>query len=922
MGTRVCSGELGALLERGARVTRLSRFYWAAREHIRTVFLRRRAEAEMAAELRFHLEMEAEKIASAEGVSREEARRRAGVAFGGVERFKEEVRDARGLDSLAGTRLDFILGLRMLVKHPALTIIGGLGIAVGIAVSVGFFTFLRANSNPALPLAEGERIVALENRDVEVNNEDRRVVHDFLAWRDELRSVKELAAFRTVDRNLRIGDALAEPVKVAEMTGMAFRVTRVSPLLGRYLVPDDERVGTPLAMVIGYHVWQRRFAGDRAVVGREVRLDGRVYTIVGVMPNDFTFPLSHELWTPFRPDPNAYGQREGPGIYVFGRLAAGVTMAQAQAELDAIGRRASAQFPKTHAKLRPMVMPYVHSLTDIQGITSLQIVTMQATMGMLLVVVALNVAVLIYARTAMRQGEIAVRTALGASRRRIVVQLFIEALVLSLVSAAVGLAISRIGVRLGNSLYENEFGKPFWADYSLQPSIVLFTIAIAVVSAAIIGVLPALQATGKRLQQDIRQMGGSTGIRLGKTWTVMIVAQVAIAVAALPAAANMGLDQLRASSTLPTYPPEEFLVATLGMEFTDSTADPVARAGQFDRWVTDLLLRLDADPEVVNATYTAWLPGRGSFVEVEGVPAPVTSPVGHLVRSLGTGPRYSDAFGVRILAGRGFQSADADTASTAVIVSESFVRTALGGANALGRRLRFVVGPGQVVADTAKPGRWFEIVGVATDLQVNRIDPTLVRPVLWYAVAPSQAHLASRVEVNVRLRTPTSPADFAPRLRAIAANVDPALRLGRTYSMVEFEKEDQLALRLVGLGVGLVIVSVFLLSAAGVYALTSFTVTRRRREIGIRTALGAHPRQVLLGIFAQVARQIGVGLALGIVAAVAVEVSSGGDLMGGHGRYLLPVFGTLMAVVALVGALGPARRGLRIAPTEALRSES
>jgi predicted permease len=844
------------------------------------------------------------------------------VAFGGVERFKEDVRDARGLDWLTGTRLDFVLGLRMLIKHPVLTIVGGLGIAVGIAVSVGFFTFFRANANPELPLDEGDRIVALENRDVVLNNEDRRVVHDFLAWRTEIRSVKELAAFRTVDRNLRVGDALAEPAKVAEMTAAGFRVARVAPLLGRYLVDDDERIGAPLVMVIGYNVWQRRFAGDRAILGREVRLDGRVYTIVGVMPKEFTFPLSHELWTPFRPNPNAYGQRQGPWIYVFGRLADGVTMNQAQAELDQMGRRASAEFPKTHATLRPMVMPYVHSLTDIQGITTLQIVTMQLMVSLLLVVVALNVAVLIYARTALRQGEIAVRTALGASRRRVVVQLFIEALVLSLASAAVGLGISRVGVRLGDSIYENSFGKPFWANYNLQPSAVLFTIATAVLTAAIVGVLPALQATGKRLQHDIRQMGGGTGIRLGKTWTALIVAQVAIAVAALPAAANMALDQIRTSATRPTFPPEEFLVAGLGMEFTDSTADPRTKAAQLDVWVADLLRRIEAQPEIVHATFAATLPGRGAFVDVEGVPAPAGSPIGHRVRSGGTGPGYFDTFGSRILAGRGFQPADADTASTAVIVSEAFVRQVLGGGNALGRRLRFAAERDAAGADTVRPGRWFEIIGVTADLEANPLDGALVRPAVWYAMAPSQAHLAQWVDVELRLRRPTTAADFVPKLRQIAAAVDPDLRLGRTYSMVEFERESQLALRLVGLGVGLVIVSVFLLSAAGVYALTSFTVTRRRREIGIRTALGADPRQVLLGVFAGVARQVGLGLALGIAAAVAIEMGSGGELMGGRGRLLLPTFGALMAIVALVGALGPARRGLRIAPTEALRSDA
>ena len=257
-----------------------------------------------------------------------------------------------------------------------------------------------------------------------------------------------------------------------------------------------------------------------------------------------------------------------------------------------------------------------------------------------------------------------------------------------------------------------------------------------------------------------------------------------------------------------------------------------------------------------------------------------------------------------------------------MIVSESFVRQVLGGSNALGRRLRYAPEQGPAAADTAKPGRWFEIVGVSADLQVNQLDPTLVRPAVWYAVAPNQAHLGQWVEINLRLRKPTSAADFVPKLRRVAANIDPALRLGRTYSMAEFEKQERLAVRLVGLAVGLVIVSVFLLSAAGVYALTSFTVTRRRREIGIRTALGAHPRQVLLGVFGGVARQVAIGLTLGVAAALVIEVSSGGELMGGRGRYLLPVFGTLMAVVALGGALGPARRGLRIAPTEALRSDA
>jgi len=899
-------------------VSRVSKWYWAARERLRTVFFRNRAETEMDEELRFHLEMEAEKLVRAEGLPPLEARRRAGIAFGGVERFKEDVREARGLDWLATTRLDFVLGLRMLAKYPALTLVGGLGMAVGIAVSVGFFAFVGMHINATLPLDEGDRIVALENRDVEINNEERRSIHDFVAWRRELRSVEQLGAFRNVGRNLVTGNGLPEPVVVAEMTAAGFRVARVAPLLGRYLVEEDERSSAPAVLVIGYDVWQRRFNADSNIVGREVRFGRTIHTIVGVMPKGFEFPQNHQYWVPLRVDPTAYARRKGPGIFIFGRLTPGVTMEEAQAELAAIGRRTASAFPETHAQIRPMVMPYVHSLTDVQGISQWQVISMQFMMTIVLIVVALNVAVLVYARTAMRQGEIAVRTALGASRRRIVAQLFVEALVLAMLAAALGLAIAHVGIRLGNRILEMEMGTPFWARYGLRLETVLFTIGVAVLAAVIVGVLPALQATGRRVQADLRQLGGGTGLRLGKTWTTLIVAQVAIAAAALPMAVNEGWNQIRHDMTRPTYAMEEYLAGAVrpesAMELTLG-ADSLAPRSRFGLGMTELLRRLESEPEVVGASYEANLPDRSGPVEVEGVPAPLDSPSGHRVISQGVGPRYLELYEARIVAGRGFGPADMDTASTSVIVNQAFVRQVAGGGNALGRRVRYAPSGADTVGVSER--RWYEIVGVVENLETNEMDPTLVRPRLYYPVGASQA---AEVWLTVRVRAPAAPADFAPRLRALAMSVDPDLRLGMTYSADYFERQSQLAVRLVALILGLILLSVFLLSAAGVYALTSVTVTRRRREIGIRSALGAHPRQVLLGVFGGVARQIGLGLAVGLVAAALIVVGTG-ETMGGRARVLIPAFGVVMSVVALLGALGPARRGLKIQPTEALRSE-
>lgn len=829
--------------------------------------------------------------------------------------------------------LDFKLGLRMLFKYPALTLVGGLGLAVSIAVSVGFFAFLSTHVYPTLPLEEGERIVALENRDATtIVGEERRSLHDFVTWREELRSVEDLGAFRTVGRTLITGEGSPEPVQVAEMTAAGFKVARTPPLLGRYLLDDDEREGAPPVVVIGHDVWQNRFAGDPGIVGREVRLGRTPHTVVGVMPAGFAFPMSHEFWTPLRADPSAFERREGPAIFIFGRLAPGASMQQAQAELDAIGRRTAAEFPETHAQLRPMVMPYTYSLTDIQGTTTWMVVQMQLMMSLLLVVVALNVAVLVYARTAVRQGEITVRTALGASRRRVVGQLFAEALVLSLAAAVLGLALAQVGVGLGNRILEQETtGVPFWTDYSLRPATVLFTVAIAVFAAVIVGVLPALQATGQRLQSDLRQLGGGTGMRLGKTWTLLIVAQVAIAVAALPAAVNLGWNEIQGATSRPTFPAEEFLVTWLGEEEGPLTGgangdDPSEASGRFGARLTEVMRRLEAEPEVAGVTFRANLPGRSGPLEVEGVPAPTESPAGHPVSSSGAAPGMLDLFDARLLAGRGFEPGDLGAEASAVLVNRAFVRQVLGGGEALGRRVRYGAhiadedaSPAQQQAEgDAAPERWFEIVGVVEDLQANPMDPELVPPQLFYPVAPEQVQQAS---LAIRLRG-SDPAAFAPKLRAITAAVDPSLSLGPVRSLADSDRQDQLAVRLVALVIGLVLLSVFLLSAGGIYALTSFTVTRRRKEIGIRTALGAQPRQVLWSVFSRAALQVGVGVVVGIAAAVLIDALTGGELMGGRAGILLPAFGGIMALVALLAALGPARRGLRIEPTEALRADA
>ena len=814
--------------------------------------------------------------------------------------------------------LDVKLGLRMTIKHPVLSLVGGLGIAVGIAVSVAFFSFTGTYIYPKLPLDEGDRVVALENRDIAINDEERRSVHDFFAWREQLRSVRDLTAFRTVQRNLITGDGAPEPVQVAEMTAAGFRLARVPALLGRHLTDDDERDGAPPVLVIGYHIWQNRFAADPNIIAREVRLGGVPHTVIGVMPEGFAFPESHRYWTAFRVRPSAYERREGPAIFIAGRLAPGVTMATAQGELSAIGRRASAAFPETHEQLRPMVMPYTHTLSGVHGITLWEVLSMNLMMGIVLAVVVLNVAVLVYARTAARHGEIATRHALGASRGRIVAQLFAEALVLSLAAAALGMGLARIGVELTDRIMalEMDYGTPFWIDYSVRPSTVLFAVALAVLTAVVTGVLPALQATRRNVQADLRQIGQG-GARLGRTWTTLIVAQVAIAVIGLPAATNIGWSGMRGAFTQRIYPAEEFLRATVVPETPAAEAEGATGEPNvlFAVRLTELMGRLRARPDVAGLTFNSSTAGHSGPILVEGERPPIDSPGGHGVGAMGVYPGYDAVFGARVLRGRPLDLRDLGEASRVVMVSESFVRDVLGGGEAVGRRIRHV--SQRELAGEDVPVEWNTIVGVVQDLVVNRVAPDVIGPVLYYPVRPSNIAAASLI---LRLRG-TTPGDFSPVLRQIAADVDPSLRVAGIRSMADADQQLQLGARLAGLAVGLVLLIGLLLSAAGIYAMMSFTITQRRREIGIRSALGGQPRQVVLAVFSRAASQIGIGLGVGVAAAVGIEQLTDGGLVGGRGAVLLPAIAVIMAVVGLLAALGPARRGLRIEPTEALRAE-
>ncbi|MGH7501349.1 MAG: ABC transporter permease [Longimicrobiales bacterium] len=378
--------------------------------------------------------------------------------------------------------LDFKLGFRMLAKYPGLTLVGGLAMSFAIWVGAGAFEFVRQVIHPALPLDDGDRIVGIWLWHTVASGVEEQALYDFVTWREELESITDLGAFRTLERNLIIEGGGAEPVEVAEISASAFSLARVPPLLGRTLVESDEQVGARAVVVIGHDLWQTRFAGDPDVVGQTVRLGTTESTVVGVMPEAFAFPVSHSLWAPLRV--NDYGRRIGPAVEIFGRLAPGVTLDRAQAELTTLGLRAAAAFPDTHEHLRPQVMPYAQSIVTVSVGESLWLMSINLLLVMLLVG---NVALLMFARAATREGEIVVRTALGASRMRIIAQLFVEALVLGGVAAIVGTAAAGFGLRWAMSMVEAEIGGgfPFWFDGDLSSATVIYAGVLTLLGAVI-----------------------------------------------------------------------------------------------------------------------------------------------------------------------------------------------------------------------------------------------------------------------------------------------------------------------------------------------------------------------------------------------------------------------------------------------------
>lgn len=888
------------------------------RSLLRGVRRRDDVEAEMYEEFRQHIELRTADLMRT-GLARDVAARQARVEFGNMDTHREDARAARGLrtvDQIRFSWLDVKLGLRMIVKHPVLSVTAAFALAVGIPIGIAPAHVARAIKAP-LPEDPENRIRGIRLFDPATSNVAGVDYEDFRFWSQQLASYSTLAAFQTSSYNVASEDGRAAPVSGARMTAGAFEILRTVPHLGRPLLRADDEFGAPDVVVLSHALWNARFASDPAIVGRTVRIGRTPHVVVGVMPPDFRFPANEQLWLPLRAKP-AGGVHQAIPVRVFGRLADDVTPERAQAEIDASGLPLYAATDETRRRLRPEVVAFGLTFIGLPrgGVEALpEFVFVQLLTLLVLLVACVNVAMLVYARTATRFREMAIRTAIGASRSRIIAQIFVETLVIAVLAAGLGVvAIDWLLRHVNIAALAGEAALPYWLTLGVSRTAVFQALGLAAVSATVAGVIPALRLTRQAVNQSLRER---SGIRFGSLTGTLIVADIAISVAAVGLALSIGAKAFDLASTnrLAGIPSSEYLAVEFRMPrdavSTDGSGDSSQAATQ-----NALIAALLNEATFRRVAVADALPGmehRSQPFEIDGAPDADDASL-EWVRWVHVDPGYFGALDQRVVSGRDFSAGDAEAGRNVVIVNSAFVELRLNGADPIGRRVRFPR------ASDDSGAEWRTIVGVVGHLGVNMLNAEHGDAV-YVPTAVGQMN-----PLLVGLHVGPSPERAIERVNAVASRVDPSVVVGAPLVLSSIHQGDWYLTLAVAVGLMVMAGVLVLLAASGIYAMLSLSVTERTREIGIRAALGASRQTLVLGILRRSLVQICSGAAIGLPVAARVVYENGGSVVGesSPGMSVL-VAVSLAAVVILAVSLFsfsiPTKRVLAIEASEAMRSE-
>ena len=805
---------------------------------------------------------------------------------------------------------DLRFGLRMLVKTPLLSLTAILTIGLGVGLTTQTFSAVYGTLLRGLPVPGQARLMAIDENRFELGIESMEMsIHDFLDLRERQTSFEEVAAFYQGTANLAGEEGLPERFAGAYVSDNALSHLGVPALMGRVFLPGEDAPDAVPVAVISHHVWQNRFAGDSAILGTLVRINGEPTEVVGVMPEGFGFPFNEDLWLTHRMDAVSLRRGAGEDLDVFGRLRDGVSQEAARAELGVIADGLSDMYPELNRGVGMGLQRYDLRFMPPQ-IRGVMWTMLFSTLGVLLIACA-NVANLLLARATIRTKEVAIRTAMGASRFRVIRQLMVESLVLATFGGALGLGLSLWGLKVYSD-FSAGINRPFWIDPSVDLPMLLFCLGATAAASIAAGIVPAYRASGLKIGEVLKdQSRGSSSLRLGRFSTALVVSEIALSAAVLVGAGFMVRSVINVSRIELGFDSSNILTGRINL-FQSEYPGPERR----DQFFTLLKQRIEREPGVVSVGLGTHLPGLGSFIYYVGVEGEVYPTDGDYpaVSATVASTDYFRTFGVEPTAGRDFSQLEAQAGGDpVVIVNQSFAERFLGDGEPLGRRVRWGVSGSQAP--------WLTVVGVVPDMHVGGgvggLGDDRLRPERIYIPKGLFDHRGFALAV----RTQGPPEAMSGRLREIVAELDPNLPIFDLSAHDVALQQATWAFKLFGVQFSVFGGLALFLAAVGLYGVMAFSVNQRRREMGVRMALGAERKSILGLVLTRGARQLGLGLAIGLLLGSAMARPMQFVLYGvetGDPIVYLAIALTL-GLAGFLACVVPARNATKANPVEAMR---
>jgi predicted permease len=874
-------------------------------QRLRGLFFRRRLERDLEEEIRSHLEMQIEENVR-RGMSPDAARQAALHKFGGVAHVKEVYRDRLSLPAVETVFQDLAYGLRMLRKSPGWTAVMCATLALGIGLTTAIFSLAYGILLRSLPYPDPDRLVALHNNS---SNPAAAGIPrlgacsaDWLDWRAQSRLFEEIALTRMVTNFNLTGDGRPERVVGTRTTWNLPQVLGLQPLLGRYFTEEEARRDASVA-VLSYGFWERRFARDPAIVGRNIQLNGESFDVIGVMPPDFQYPAKdYELWTPLFITPDEIRTRMVFFYRSVGRLKQGVNLQQAQAEMSAIMQDLERKYP-ANSRRGVLVEPMLEYAVE-QFRTSLYVLL--AAVGCLLLIVCMNLGGLLVARAGARTHEFAIRAALGASAGRLRRQTLAEALPLSVVGAAGGVLLAWWLLKMSASWLPSHLTS--LVSIRLDGPVTAVALALSVLVVLLAGMLPARLASrvqlARTMQQSARAMTGGITMR-----NALVTAQIAVTLVLVFAGGLFARSLVEVMKVEPGFSPKGVLTLQLTVPRAKYTSDLYPTDPLIADYYHRLVARVKTIPGVIEAGIVNALPfGAGRMsggIEFEGKAD--EGMIGVNINS--ATPGFFSALGIPLIRGRDFTEHDREGAPAVGIIDEQLARRVLGDEDPLGKRFRFSRG--------APTTQWREIVGVVGHIKGDSLETDL-RP---QAYSPEAQQTLDRGALVVR--TSGRPESFAS---AVVEQIHKENPDQPVYDVRSMEAQLDRSLQSRNLLTGLVTLfggASLLLACLGLYGVVSYSAVLRLREFAIRTALGARPGDIRRLVLTHAARLWISGTAIGLVAAWPAGRALQNQLygVGSADAVALALAPSLLLVIALLAGLGPARRAGRVDPAVTLRAD-